>query len=177
MWGLALRATEMLRVLYIFRSFMVGIVQSFWKPRQRYVFGVKVNFNPVLRSRTVTLQSRGAKRRGNVRWRHSGDVPWHVTRVYPQSIFRPRKLRLAELIVGWKHDCFYFIPGPPNPTFLVRLIDIYGSIIGSIFSGQETNKQTRNTRSISNMHERKERFAQKYSYNKNNSNHLFHHQT
>ena len=38
----------------------------------------------------------------------------HVTRVYPQSIFRPRKRRLAELIVGLQG--FYFIPGPPNPT-------------------------------------------------------------
>ena len=56
---------------------------------------------------------------GNVRQRHSGlaivssDV-CGVTRVYAQWIFRPRKLRLAELIVGLQG--FYFIPGPPNPT-------------------------------------------------------------
>ena len=82
-----------------------------------------------------------------------------VNRVYPQSIFRSRKLRLAELIVGLQG--FYFIPGPPNPTvasanrhfgdhFRVHLV--------------RTNKQTnnKNTRSISVTHERKWRFAQKY---------------
>ena len=37
-----------------------------------------------------------------------------VTRVYPPSIFRSRKLRLATLIVGLQG--FYFIPGPRNPT-------------------------------------------------------------
>ena len=59
---------------------------------------------------------------GNVRQRHSGlaivssDV-CGVTRVYAQWIFRPRKLRLAELIVGLQG--FYFIPGPRNPTIKV----------------------------------------------------------
>ena len=61
----------------------------------------------------------GREAPGNVRQRHSGlalvssDV-CGVTRVYPPSIFRSRKLRLAELIVGLQE--FYFIPGPPNPT-------------------------------------------------------------
>ena len=61
----------------------------------------------------------GREAPGNVRQRHSGlaivssDV-CGVTRVYAQWIFRPRKLRLAELIVGLQG--FYFIPGPPNPT-------------------------------------------------------------
>ena len=40
-----------------------------------------------------------------------------VTRVYPPSIFRSRKLRLAALIVGLQG--FYFIPGPRNPTIKV----------------------------------------------------------
>ena len=95
---------------------------------------------------------------GNVRQRHSGlaivssDV-CGVTRVYPQTIFRPRKLRLAELIVGW-HD-FYFIPGHPNPT--VASANRYLWLNYRVHLLRTNNKKTR---SISNMHERKERFAQ-----------------
>ena len=110
----------------------------------------------------ITLQSRGAKRRGMsgdaIRSRYrSGDVPWRH-RVYPQSIFRPRKLRLAELIVGLQG--FYFIPGPPNPT--VALAKRYFGDHFRVHLVRNTNKQTnKNTRSISDTHERKERFAQK----------------
>ena len=43
----------------------------------------------------------------------SGDVPWRH-RVYPQSIFRPRKLRLASVL--WDNTIFIFLAGPPNPT-------------------------------------------------------------
>ena len=99
----------------------------------------------------------GREAPGNVRQRHSGlaivssDVRG-VTRVYPPSIFRSRKLRLAALIVGLQG--FYFIPGPRNPTikaakryfgdhFRVPLLITY-----------------KNTRSISVTHERKWRFAQ-----------------
>ena len=103
----------------------------------------------------------GREAPGNVRQRHSGlaivssDV-CGVTRVYPQTIFRPRKLRLAELIVGW-HD-FYFIPGHPNPT--VASANRYLWLNYRVHLLRTRKQESKKTRSISNMHERKERFAQ-----------------
>ena len=65
-----------------------------------------------------------------------------VTRVYPPSIFRSRKLRLATLIVGLQG--FYFIPGPPNPT--VASANRHFGDHFRVHLVRTTNKQTNNIR-------------------------------
>ena len=106
---------------------------------------------------TLHCAEQGREAPGNVRQRHSGlaivssDV-CGVTRVYPPSIFRSRKLRLATLIVGLQG--FYFIPGPRNPT-----IKVAKRYFGDHFRVHLV-RTSKNTRSISVTHERKWRFAQ-----------------
>ena len=71
-----------------------------------------------------------------------GPVTCHgVTRVYPQSIFRSRKLRLAELIVGLQG--FYFIPGPRNP-----IISSAKRYFGDHFSVHLVRTNTQETNAI-----------------------------
>ena len=64
-----------------------------------------------------------------------------VTRVYSQSIFRSRKLRLAELIVGLQG--FYLFQDPPNPT--VALAKRYFGDhfrVHLVRTNKQTNKKT-----------------------------------
>ena len=97
--------------------------------------------------RTLTRHhsaEQGREAPGNVRQRHSGlaivssDV-CGVTRVYPPSIFRSRKLRLAALIVGLQG--FYFIPGPRNPT--IKVAKRYFGDHFRVHLVRNTNKQER----------------------------------
>ena len=144
--------------MYIFGYLVIlyTVLTSTPNSLQIFVKAKRLQYRQLIKESTA---EQGREAPGNVRQRHSGlaivssDVRG-VTRVYPPSIFRSRKLRLAALIVGLQG--FYFIPGPRNPT--IKAAKRY---FGDHFRVHLVRNTRKNTRSISVTHERKWRFAQK----------------